>query len=397
VTSVEHSWPSSTLNLADESEDGGPRQEHEVTARWVVDASGRRAFLSRSLGLYRRTEEHATSAIWARWDGVEDLDGPAMLGKDPRHATFTELFAARRLATNHFCGYGYWCWAIPLAGGRTSIGLVYDKELFELPGEGSKIDRYRRFVSSHPGLREILANATMQDDVMAFGHLPYSSSQYMDRGWALIGDAGAFLDPYYSPGLDFASISTYATALNLEADLSGKLSEEGLSSAIATHNEHFVNSYDRWIEALYLGKYELMGDAELTGCAYLVDTALYYMGVVTPIYRNLEALKNPLFGPSIPQARIAHWVMRTFNRRLLRLARLRRRVGTYGRRNAGMRVYNKSFSLHVGSLAPLLQGLRIWLSLEFQGLLSRLRRGRIDTSKPVPSTDPVPSSAPAPV
>ena len=389
VTRVEHAWPSSTLTLA--SEEG----ERQVTSRWVVDASGRRAVLSRSLGLYRRTEEHPTSAIWARWNGVKDLDGPAVLGKDPRKPKFPELFAARRLATNHFCGYGYWCWAIPLAGGRTSVGLVYDKELFQLPGGGSKSERYRHFVRTHPGLRELLADARMEKDLMAFSHLPYSSSRYMDRGWALVGDAGAFLDPYYSPGLDFASISSYATALNLEADLSGKLSHDALDAAIATHNERFVVSYDRWIEALYLGKYELMGDAELTGCAYLVDTSLYYMGVVTPIYRNLQALQNPLFGASLPQAKIAYWIMRTFNRRLLRLARLRRQVGTYGRRNAGLRIYNKSFGLGAGSLAPLLQGLRIWLSLELQGLASRLRRGPIDTSKPVPASDPVPSSAPA--
>ena len=34
-----------------------------------------------------------------------------------------------------------------------------------------------------------------------------------------MGDAASFIDPYYSPGLDHAAMSVYATARILEADL----------------------------------------------------------------------------------------------------------------------------------------------------------------------------------
>ncbi|MCH9648308.1 MAG: NAD(P)/FAD-dependent oxidoreductase [Deltaproteobacteria bacterium] len=379
VVDVDLGWPQSRLTL----EENG--KERTVTARWVVDASGRRTFLSRRLGLYQRTEEHPTSAIWARFQGVADMDGPAMLGNDARAPKLQELLAARRLATNHFCGYGWWCWAIPLSGGRTSIGLVYNKELFELPGSGTKGERFQHFVDSQPGLRELAAGAQMEDDLMTYAHLPYRSSQYMDRGWALVGDAASFIDPYYSPGLDHAAISVYATARRIEEDLSGVLDDPALGAAIAHHNQIFQDSYDRWISALYLGKYEIMGDAELTGSAFLFDTAMYYMGVVSPLYRNVETLQNPLFGPSQPQSRIAHRVMQAFTRRLTKLARFRRQVGTYGKRNRDYRVYAKSFGLGRGSLGPLLQGLAIWLRVEIECWGIRLRRGRVDTSSPVPT------------
>ncbi len=382
VVDVEHGWPLSSVILEEAGE------QRRVTTRWVVDASGRRTFLSRRLGLYRRTEEHPTAAVWARFRGVADLDGPAILGPDTRKPALQELLAARRLATNHFCGYGWWCWTIPLAGGRTSIGLVYNKELFELSGEGTQEERFESFLRSQPGLRELVVEAEMEDDFLAFSHLPYRTEKYMDRGWALVGDAASFIDPYYSPGLDHAAISIYATARRIEEDLKGELDDARLDAAIARHNKLFLDSYGRWLSALYLGKYEILGDAELTGCAFLFDTAMYYMGVVSPIYKDMEALQNPVFGPSTPPSRIAHKIMVAFNQRLVRLARFRRQVGTYGQHNRGFRFYAKSFGLGKGAVGPLLQGLRIWLRVELACLGQRLRHGRVDTSRPIPTAEP---------
>lgn len=381
VVEVEHGWPTSRVAIAT---DAGERR---VTARWVIDASGRHAFLARRLRLRQRVEEHPVAAAWARWTGVRDLDGSEILGGDPRTDPLPHVAPARRLATNHFCGYGWWCWMIPLVGGETSIGVVYHKDLFELPGDGTLEERYRDFVVSQAGLRELLEPATMEeDDFLGYSHLPYRASQYMDRGWALLGDAAAFLDPYYSAGLDHASTSIYATARLVEQHLAGDLEDEDLTAAIEEHNGRFQRSYDRWLEALYVGKYELMGDAELLGCAFLMDTALYHLGVVTAVYEDPETLANPLFGLDSASSRFAHRFMRAFNRRLRNLARLRRDAGTYGQRNTGHRLLVKAFGLGPrAALGPLARGLAIWLRLEARQLLTRLRHGRPDISEPVPA------------
>lgn len=367
VVAVEHDWPASRVRIEDA---GGDRT---VSARWVVDASGRHAFLARRLKLRQRVEEHPTAAVWARWAGVADLDGRAVLdGEGLPH-----LPASRRLATNHFCGRGWWCWVIPLSGGQTSVGLVYHKDLFQLPGDGSLRERYEDFLRQRSGLGGLLADAEIDgDDFMAYSHLPYKTSRYMDRGWALIGDAAAFMDPYYSPGLDHAAISIYATARLIEQDLDGRLDAGALDAALGRHNGEFLRSYDRWLEALYLGKYELMGDAELTACAFLVDTSLYYLGVVSPVHKHSEALANPVFGLSLPQAKWSARWMQTFNRRLQGLARHRRHAGSYGRGNLGRRRYCQSFDVGpAGSLGPLFQGLRIWLRLEAERAFHLLRHG----------------------
>lgn len=385
VKDIELGWPQSRLTIENEA---GERRE--LTARWVVDASGRAAFLSRRLGLHRRLDEHPTGALWGRWRGVADIDGPEVLGNDLQRPKLPDIASSRRLATNHFMGYGWWCWVIPLVGGETSIGLVYNKELFEPPGEGSKQERYEAFVRSHPGLSELLAQAELVDgDFNAYHRLPYWATQYMDHGWALVGDAAAFIDPYYSPGLDHVAMSVYATARLIEAELAGELAGEGLlAQRIAHHNGKFERSYKRWFEGLYEGKYELMGDAELTACAFLVDTALYYLGIVNMVYGDIDELENPTFGAPVPATAVASRAMRFFNRRLNRLARFRRQVGIYGRRNVGWRFFTKAPGLGRRALPMLRQGLGLWLRLELGLLGYRLRHWRrLELSQPVSVTN----------
>ncbi|HVS03296.1 MAG TPA: tryptophan 7-halogenase [Thermoanaerobaculia bacterium] len=381
VTAVELSPAGSRLEV--QTADGA----RQLSARWVIDASGRQTFLGRRLGLVEKVEEHPTAAAWARWRGVADLDGRALLGPDVRRPRLPAVAASRRLATNHFCGYGWWCWAIPLAGGETSVGLVYDKRLFAWPVEGKVEERYRDFVTRRvAGLRELLAGATMDgEDFLAYQHLPYRCRRYMGDGWALVGDAAAFIDPYYSPGLDHASISIYATARIVRDELTGELGGEALAARIARHNEDWERSYERWIGALYLDKYEILGDAELTAASFLFDTGMYYLGVVGPVWQDLEALGDPVLGLDIPQVRWSYRVMRAFRRRMVRLARFRRQAGTYGRRNLGWRFHPARFEIERPRALKLVrQGLGLWWRVEMEYLRYRLRHGRVDVSPPAP-------------
>jgi flavin-dependent dehydrogenase len=367
VTAMELGRPESRVEIEIE---GG--EHRTVSARWVIDASGRHAFLARRLRLHHRVEEHPTAALWGRWSGVADLDGAAFLGTDLRSPRLPPVAPVRRLATNHFCGDGWWCWFIALKSGQTSVGLVYNKELIELPGETPE-ERYRRFLASRPGIRELLADASLEEgDLRAYGHLPYRSERYAGSGWALVGDAASFMDPYYSPGLDHAGISVFATVRMIEGDLSGRLDEAALESAVERHNQVFDRSYGKWLEALYLGKYELMGDAELLTAAYLVETALYYLGIVTTKYRDLEHLRYPPYGEGIWQETLVFRIMRGFTRRLRTLARRRRELGLYGRRNSGWRLLGRAPGLGRHALPMLAAGLRVYLRVERETFAARL-------------------------
>ena len=383
VAGVELGWP--VNRIAVETEEG----TREITSRWVLDGSGRQTFLGRRMGIVERVDRHPTAAAWARWRGVADLDGVAVMGEDPANPRLPALAASRRLATNHFCGYGYWCWMIPLENGDTSIGVVYDKRHFQLPSGDRIADRYRDFVTREvPGLSRLLADAEpVEGDFLAYQSLPYRATRYLDRGWALLGDAASFLDPYYSPGLDHAAISIYTAARTVQGDLAGELDDRALDARIGNLNDRWMRSYDQWLDSLYLDKYEIFGDAELTTAAFLFDTGMYYLGVVHPVWKDFDSMENPILGLDHPAARLAYHLMYTFRRRLVRLARFRRCAGLYGKRNTGWRLYPKRFDIEPRRALDLVwRGVKLWLRAEAGYLAWRIRHGTPDTSHPVPQT-----------
>lgn len=359
-----------------EAEPGRPRGrvvvekdgvQRTVRARWIIDASGRRRWLGQKLGLHRAIDALPTNAMWGRWRGVKDMDGAEILGKDPRKSTLPHTPRRRWLCTNHFMGPGSWTWMIPLSNHEVSVGLVFDPRHFEPTKVGRAKETYTSFVRSRPGLRDLLRDAELVDaDFRSHKHLPYTTEKYMGEGFALVGDAASFLDPYYSPGLDHVSMSVYATARLIEDDLGGQLAGEALDEAIDLHNGRFRRSIDRWFDALYRDKYEIFGDAELAGAAFYLDTALYYFGVVGPILRDVDTMRLPVFGLELPQATAAYRFLAFYRKRLTVLARKRSERGVYGRKNRGWRSLSGGFGdpKRRGIPGPFWRGLRLWLTAE---------------------------------
>jgi hypothetical protein len=227
-------------------------------------------------------------------------------------------------------------------------------------------------------LRELVRSAHIDgDDFQSYDHLAYRSRRYAGLGWALVGDAASFLDPFYSPGLDHASYSAYATARLILRELEGELGVAALAQAIACHDQRFQRSYDRWFEAVYRDKYELFGDAELTAAAYFLDTALYYLGVAGQAYRRECAFAEPVLSSNHPIALLAHRFMRFYQKRLVHIARRRRARGTYGRLNQGWRCYGRNFGDGRRAItASHVKGLRLWAKVELRELAERMHLAR---------------------
>ncbi len=142
--------------------------------------------------------------------------GPS--SSDPFHRA---VLAPRRLATNHFTGWGYWIWFIPLKGGETSVGLVWDTRLVQPEGT-TPLEKLTRFLDANPLTKELLTHATpVEGDCRMYGHLPYVVDAFIGPGWTCVGDAGGFLDPFYSPGLDQMSFSVYTRVGLIEKALNG--------------------------------------------------------------------------------------------------------------------------------------------------------------------------------
>ena len=344
-------------------QDGG--EVRHLSCRWVIDATGRTCFLGRKLELIERNEDHPVASVWARWKNVRNIDEIA--ARDPNGLAARNI-GSRRLGTNHYTGFGYWIWVIPLGNGETSIGIVFDKRIHKLHESRTREQDYLSFLRAIPPLDELLQGATHRsDDFRFYGHLPYRTSQYMGEGWALVGDAAVFLDPYYSPGLDHAAFSVEATTEIVLDDFQQK----DIGPRIKEHNETFLRSYDRFFESIYRDKYFYMGEHDLLSAAMILDTAHYYVFVVVPAYRLFKKFYwMPVLGPK--GAFVSYHLMRTYNRRFGKLALLRQRAGVAGRRNDGRRI-SVFFNLGLAPFHMIARGLKLWLRAELEGLWLQVR------------------------
>ncbi|HEX7182226.1 MAG TPA: NAD(P)/FAD-dependent oxidoreductase [Thermoanaerobaculia bacterium] len=353
-----------------------------IACRWLLDATGRATWLGKRLGLIERNREHPTAAVWCRWQDVRHVDelaarGPLSLARGN--------VGSRRLATNHYMGFGSWTWFIPLGNGETSVGVVFDTRLVHLDRGKRLAEDYLAFLRANPLMAELLEGARMRsEDLRTFSNLPYVTRQYMGYGWALLGDAAAFLDPYYSPGLDHASFSVEATVEIVKAQTAG----EDVGPRIAEHNETFVRSYHRFFEAAYRDKYFYMGEHDLLSASFLLDTAQYYIFVVIPAYRLMgKFFWMPVLGPR--PAFISYHMMRLYNRRFKAIALARRAAGEGGKRNAGRRI-KAFYNLDFAPFRMTARGLKIWALAELDGL--RLSLKRLFAPRPAAPAPVVPPS-----
>jgi hypothetical protein len=193
--------------------------------------------------------------------------------------------------------------------------------------------------------------------------LPYHSEKVCGDGWAAVGDAAGFIDPLYSPGLDFCSYTSYYVADLLAHSLAGK----DVAERLRYYNEQYPITYRRWFESLYKDKYYYMGDAELMSAALLLDVSSYYLGLVRASYRDPECafLNLPFAGLG---GRIAASMMKFYSRRLVALANRRWAIGCYGRRNAGWRELYDGFVPDRRLWKLIWKGLRRWLKCEIINL-----------------------------
>lgn len=257
-------------------EQGGERRE--VSCRWVCDASGRRHVLLRKLGVKVHKETRLnTAAAWGRYRGVAGLDAvtdPAWRGR-VRHT-------ARHLSTNHLMYDGYWIWFIPLAGDLMSVGVVFDKDRVgagAAPAGPRTRAEFERFLHGHRAARELLDGAELED-FQAYGHLPYRADLFFstDR-FAVTGEAGAFTDPFYSPGSDFIATSNELITQMIIADVDGD--REGFEQRVAAYDAYYRFKYESTLR-LYEKMYPVFGSFELYRLKYLLDFNNYYNLVLWP-------------------------------------------------------------------------------------------------------------------
>ena len=191
-----------------------PNRRHRVTtedadgtesawdAKFVVDASGRDAFMASKNGWKRRDETHASAAIFAHFRNVE-----RRLGEDQGNISI------------YWFEHG-WIWMIPLENATMSIGAVCYPDYMKTR-QGSLDAFLLDTLRAQPEISRRIERAEFESKAQATGNYSYRSQRMHGPGYLIIGDAFAFIDPVFSSGVYLAMSSAASGIEAMDAWLNG--------------------------------------------------------------------------------------------------------------------------------------------------------------------------------
>ncbi|MEO8526429.1 MAG: tryptophan 7-halogenase, partial [Caldimonas sp.] len=226
-------------------------EAREAESPWLVDACGRAGLIKKKLGL-AEPNAHDANAVWFRMKDRITIDD---WSSDPAWREQCEP-QARWQSTNHLVGAGYWVWLIPLSSGSHSVGIVADAKLHPLETMNT-FDKAMDWLEKYqPSVFDALDGKRSElMDFAFFRNFSYGCKQvFSGQRWALTGEAGLFLDPFYSPGSDFIGIAnTYITEL-VARDRAGK----PLDAHARIYDQIYHSFYESTL-ALYTDQYAIFG------------------------------------------------------------------------------------------------------------------------------------------
>lgn len=213
-------------------------QSYELRSRFVLDASGFGRILPRLLELDRPSNFPSRASLFTH---VEDNITPAEFDRDKIRITI------------HPEHKDVWYWLIPFSNGRSSLGVVARKEFFDGRAE-DLTERLRVIVNEDPSLQQLLRNARW--DTPARQIVGYASdvSQLYGKGFALLGNAGEFLDPVFSSGVTIAMKSASLACAALDRQFRGEAVEWDVEYGKALRAG--VDTFRVFVEAWYDGRFQ---------------------------------------------------------------------------------------------------------------------------------------------
>ncbi|KAG9258401.1 uncharacterized protein F5Z01DRAFT_643164 [Emericellopsis atlantica] len=210
------------------------KEQGTINFDYVVDASGRIGILSTKYMKNRRYNQGLKNiANWCYWEGCNEY----MPGTPRQNSPFFEALQDE----------SGWAWFIPLHDGTVSVGVVMNQKLAGEKKSAAGIDStqfYHESLKLAPNLLDLIGNGKFKSNVKTASDYSYSASSYAFPNARIVGDAGCFIDPYFSSGVHLALTSGLAAATTICASIRGQIAE---SDAAEWHSKKFSDAYTRFL------------------------------------------------------------------------------------------------------------------------------------------------------
>ena len=220
---------------------------------YLVDASGRAGVVSTKYLKNRKANKGLKNiANWGYWTGAKRYGIGTIREGYPFFEALTGKFVlcifSRIYVINRIVDASGWCWLIPLHNGTTSVGIVQNQELATAKKKAmdspSSEEFYFESLKLAPRIREILAGGLLSTKINSASDWSYSATCYATPNLRIVGDAGCFIDPYFSSGVHLALSGALSAATTIRAAMRGDCSEH---EAMKWHSSKVSEGYTRFL------------------------------------------------------------------------------------------------------------------------------------------------------
>ncbi len=201
VTQIQNRFNDSVVEYTDA--DGEAQQ---LKARFILDASGYGRVLPRLLGIDKPSSLEPKMSLFTH---VED------------HMPLAEHSRTTTLITTHPEHRDVWFWLISFSNGRSSVGVVGPPEIIE-PYQTAGLSGLQAMIAEDPELSRLLRHAEYDTKAMHISAYSGNVTQFYGDGYAVLGNAGEFLDPIFSSGVTVAIQSSKLAVEVLDKMLKGQ-------------------------------------------------------------------------------------------------------------------------------------------------------------------------------
>ena len=196
------------LTVMDEAQ-----QHYQIQARFLLDASGFGRILPKFLELESPSNFPVRRALFTH---IEDDIGDR-----------ADFDREKILITVHEKDRRAWYWLIPFADGRASFGVVAEQDFFdhyhvEDATQNEPEALLKRILADDPALSAVLQQAKFDTPVRTLVGYSANVKHLAGRNYALLGNAGEFLDPVFSSGVTIALKSSSLAIPLLDRMLQGE-------------------------------------------------------------------------------------------------------------------------------------------------------------------------------
>ncbi len=207
-------------------------QEQEITAAFLIDASGLSNFTANRESRREYYPGHKKIAIFGHF---ENLDMPQ--GEE-----YGDILIVRRKNS--------WFWMIPLEANKTSVGLVLDAADFKALGKEPQ-QAFDDAVRSTQVVHSKFTNAVQQIPVHVVTDFSYRNNLLASPRVLRAGDASGFIDPIFSSGVLLAMTSGQQSAQAVHEALTlGQPLTKGMKR-YEKDNRYRISQYWEFIENFY--------------------------------------------------------------------------------------------------------------------------------------------------